>query len=175
MAWDLSSYFPSFNGPEMLRFKEELRAEISSLRDRSAALAPLDASTLDNWAEVLQCNEDLVRRMSHLGSYIGCLAAADARNEAYLKEEAALAQLRAELAKVRIELLRAIKNVTDEIFSSLIASPSLAGAGNYLNRLREEARRALTFGLFSRPRTEDSGNEGRPPGATGGCLSPRAD
>jgi oligoendopeptidase F len=88
-------------------------------------------------------NEDLSRRMSHLGSYIGCLAASDARNEAYLREEADLTRTRAELAKVRIELLRAVKPASDEVFASFIARPQLSGAANYLNRLREEARRAM--------------------------------
>ncbi len=143
MTWDLTSYFPGFNGPEMLRFKEKLRSDISSLRETSAALGPLDTGTLAAWEEVLARNEDLVRRMSHLSSYVGCLAAANACNEDYLKEEAALAQLRAELAKVRIELLRAIKVARDEAFSSLLARPALSGAGNYLKRLREEARRAM--------------------------------
>jgi oligoendopeptidase F len=82
--------------------------------------------------------------MSHLGSYVGCLVSADARNEAYLQEEAELTRTRAELAKVRIELLRAFKESSDEAFSELIAKPSLAGAQHYLNRLREEARRSMT-------------------------------
>src|SRR3972149_4613497 len=127
MTWDLTSYFPEFNGAEMLQFKEALRQDANS----------------DAWEGILLRHEDLLRRMSHLGSYVGCLASADARNEAYLKEEAALALLRAEIAKVKIELLRAVKNSGDSIFASFTARPSLAGAQNYLNRLRQEARRAM--------------------------------
>jgi oligoendopeptidase F len=52
------------------------------------------------WEDILLRNEDLSRRMSHFGSYIGCLASSDARNEAYMKEEAELTRTRAELAKV---------------------------------------------------------------------------
>ena len=78
-----------------------------------------------------------------MSSYISCLASSDARNEAYLKEEAGLARQRAELAKVRIELLRGVKDVSDEVFSSFAARNSLAGAAHYLNRLREEARRVM--------------------------------
>ena len=87
------------------------------------------------------------RRMSHFGSYIGCLASSDARNEAYMKEEAELTRTRAELAKVRIELLRAVeRQQTTRIFAALCGKPALAGAENYLNRLREEARRAMSHG-----------------------------
>jgi oligoendopeptidase F len=143
MTWDLTSYFPEFNGAEMLRFKEALRQDVEALKQNAAALAPLTEENALAWETIFFRHEDLLRRMSHLGSYIGCLASSDARNEAYLKEEAALARQRAELAKARIELLRAVKNSSEETFASFTARPSLAGAQNYLNRLREEARRAM--------------------------------
>jgi oligoendopeptidase F len=82
--------------------------------------------------------------MSHLSSYISCLASADARNEAYVQEEAALARWRAEVTKIRVEFLRALKGANDEVFSNFVAQPALSGAQNYLNRLREEARRAMS-------------------------------
>ena len=143
-TWDLTSYFPEFNGPEMLQFKEALRHDIASLRDKAALLPILTEASLAAWEEVLARGEDLTRRMSHLSSYISCLASSDARNEDYLKEEAALALLRAEFAKVRIEYLRAFKGATDADFAQFLARPYLAGAENYLARLREEARRAMT-------------------------------
>ncbi len=110
----------------------------------AAGLPTLTAQSANGWEDILLRNEDLSRRMSHLGSYIGCLASSDARNEAYQKEEAELSRTRAELAKVRIELLRACKSADDKIFAAFCARPALAGAHNYLNRLREEARRAMT-------------------------------
>jgi len=143
MTWDLTSYFPEFNGAEMLQFKEALRRDVETLQQSAAALPPLQGADTDAWEGILLRHEDLLRRMSHLGSYVGCLASSDARNEAYLKEEAALARLRAEVAKVRIELLRAVKNSSDERFASFTARPRLASAQNYLNRLREESRRAM--------------------------------
>src|SRR3990172_586477 len=89
MTWDLTSYFPEFNGAEMLQFKEALRQDVEALMQSAAALAPLQDANSDAWEGILLRHEDLLRRMSHLGSYVGCLASADARNEAYLKEEAA--------------------------------------------------------------------------------------
>ena len=143
-TWDLTSYFPEFNGPEMLQFKEALRHDIASLRDKASLLPILTDASLPAWEEVLVRGEDLTRRMSHLSSYISCLASSDARNEDYLKEEAALALLRAEFAKVRIEYLRAFKGATDAVFAQFLARPYLAGAENYLTRLREEGHRAMT-------------------------------
>ena len=143
MTWDLSSYFPEFNGPEMRHFKEELRADVDSLKQRAGALANLSNETAAEWEGIVLRHEDLSRRMSHLSSYISCLASSDARNEEYLREEVALVRTRAEFAKVKIELLRAFKLVFDETFAALLSRPALAGAEHYLNRLREEARRAM--------------------------------
>src|ERR671913_466299 len=144
MSWDLSSYFPQFDGPDMRRFKDGLARDIASLRAEAAALAPLTAETAPTWERILLRNEDILQRMSHLGSYIGCLASSDARNEAYLKEEAELVGMRAELGKLRVEFLRAIKETREETFTAFIARPALNGAQNYLNRMRQEARRAMT-------------------------------
>src|ERR1043166_4897751 len=143
MTWDLSSYFPEFNGPEMRHFKEELRADVDSLKQRAGALANLSNETAAEWEGIVLRHEDLSRRMSHLSSYISCLASSDARNEEYLREEVALVRTRAEFAKVKIELLRAFKLVFDETFAALLSRPALAGAEHYLNRLREEARRSM--------------------------------
>jgi len=144
MPWDLTSYFPSFNGPEMLQFKAAIQKDVAALQRAAAALPALTAETAPSWEDILLRNEDLSRRMSHLSSYVSCLASSDARNEAYLQEEAELTRTRAELAKVRIELLRAVKPAPDEVFDAFVVRSQLEGAANYLNRLREEARRAMS-------------------------------
>ncbi len=144
MTWDLTSYFLQFNGTDMLQFKEAIRADVAALQTNAANLPSLNSESVAAWESILLRNEDLLRRMSHIGSYIGCLAASDARNESFQKEEAELTRTRAELAKVRIELLRAFKVSDDEIFAEFCNRPTLAGAQNYLTRLREEARRAMT-------------------------------
>ena len=144
MSWDLTSYFPQFNGPDMRRFKEALLGDIASLKEQAAALLSLTAESAVSWEQVLLRNEDVARRMSHLGSYINCLASSDARNEEYLKEEAELVRMRAELGKLRIEFLRAIKETPEESFTAFVTRPALNGAQNYLDRMRQEARRAMT-------------------------------
>jgi hypothetical protein len=49
MSWNLSSYFPEFDGPEMRRFKEALAADIASLKGEAAALPPLTAESAVSW------------------------------------------------------------------------------------------------------------------------------
>jgi oligoendopeptidase F len=144
MSWDLSSYFPEFNGPEMRRFKDGLAHDIASLKAEAAALPPLTTESAASWERIFLRHEDILQRMSHLGSYISCLASSDARNESYLKEEAELLGTRAELGKLRVEFLRAIKETAEETFTLFVARPALDGAQNYLNRMRQEARRAMT-------------------------------
>ena len=144
MTWDLSRYFPAFNGPEMLQFKEAICSDVAALQKTAASLPVLSAASTPNWEAVLLQHEDVMRRMSHLSSYVGCLAASDARNEAFLKEEAELTLMRAEITKVRIEFLRAFKEADLESFADLTSRPALKDAENYLKRLREEARRAMS-------------------------------
>jgi oligoendopeptidase F len=144
MTWDLTSYFPQFDGPEMRRFKESLLGDISCLKQEASALPSLTNASAASWEQILLRNEDIARRMSHLGSYISCLASSDAHNEEYLTEEAELIRLRAELAKFRIEFLRAIKESSEESFRAFIIRPALNSAHHYLNRMRQEARRAMT-------------------------------
>ena len=144
MTWDLTSYFAEFNGAEMVQFKAAIRADVAALQQTAVSLPTLTTQSANVWEDILMRNEDLSRRMSHLGSYIGCLASSDAGNESYQKEEAEISRTRAELAKVRIELLRAFKATEDNVFAEFCARPALAGAQNYLTRLREEARRAMT-------------------------------
>ena len=127
----------------MRQFKAALSGDVAALKEQAAGLPSLDIGSADEWEKILLRNEDLSRRLSHLSSYISCLASSDASNESYLKEEAALARLRAESGKIRIELLRAVKNSPEDAFSSLTGRPALAGAEHYLTRLREEARRAM--------------------------------
>lgn len=144
MTWDLTSYFREFNGADMLQFKQALRNDIDALQGEASALPALTTDNAQDWERLLVRNEDVARRMSHLSSYISCLASADARNEIYVQEEAALARWRAEVAKIRVQFLRALRGASDEIFAQWVARPALAGAQNYLNRLREEACRAMS-------------------------------
>src|SRR4026209_2428001 len=144
MTWDLSSYFQAFNSAEMLQFKEAIRKDVADLQRAAAVLPALDAESAPAWETLLLRHEDVMRRMSHLGSYVGCLASSDARNEDYLEEEAGLTRMRAEIAKIRIEFLRALKESDEKSFAALEARPALHGAENYLHRLREEARRSMS-------------------------------
>jgi len=143
LSWDLTSYFSEFNGAEMIDFKRGLDADIRAARDRAVLLAPLSSESESGWEEILSLYEDIQRRLSHLSSYISCLASADSRNEAYLKESSSLALTRAEFSKLRVELLRAVRDCPDEVFTAFVARQGLKDASHFLTRLREESRRSM--------------------------------
>ncbi len=140
MNWDLAPYFPEFNGTEMVRFKEVLRRDINELLGEAEALDVLNRDNLDDWETLFLEGEDLWMRLGHLGSYVGCLTAADARNEAYLREESALSRTSAEASKIHIQFLRAVKETPDDIFEEFVQRDAFRDAGYFLNRLRREAR-----------------------------------
>ncbi len=143
MDWDLTSYFPEFNGPEMIQFKQQLKDDIKSIKERAGKLSPLDNDNQQEWEQVFLDSEDLTTRYSHLRSYIGCVASADSMNEDHLREEAEMSVLGAEFAKLSSELLNSVKDANDEVFNSFSEKPALRSASYYLMRLREESQKRM--------------------------------
>ena len=129
MNWDLTSYFPTFDGPEMQAFKQELQRDMAALQKEAAGLVALQQDNAVQWEEVFLQHEDILARLSHLASYVGCLSAADARNEGYAREEAALSLIEAESDKLGVELLWAVKEVDESVFGCFVQRPALAGCG----------------------------------------------
>lgn len=142
--WDLTSYFPSFDGPEMRAFKKKLAADIASIQKKAAKLPPLSARTAGDWEKLILSAENAGTRLGHLFSYVGCLSAAHADNEAYAAEEARLAGLGAEYSKFVVDLLRAFKDAPEKVFSAFVKRPKLKDIAYSLKRTREQARRTMS-------------------------------
>ena len=140
MNWDLTDYFPAFNGPEMVRFKETVQKDLDELLQAASGLPGLSLDNLTEWETVFLRHEDLMTRFGHLSSYVGCLTAGDARNEAYTGAEAELSRMGAEASKVQVELLRALKEASDEAFDAFAAREALAGGQYALGRMRRDAQ-----------------------------------
>lgn len=146
MNWDLTSYFPEYNGPEMREFKRNLKEDIQSIKKTAAPLSHINNENQEDWEKIFLKNEDIATRYSHLGSYIGCLASADSLNEDYLREEADMAALGAEYAKLNVELLRSLKDASQEAFDKFTKRKALHTAAYYLCRMREEAQKRMNTG-----------------------------
>jgi oligoendopeptidase F len=141
--WDLSSYFPSFDGPEYRAHLDHLAESLAGFEKDARNLGPLSKENMAAWIEMFLRNEKIVVEYSHLNSYVGCLTAADATNEVYKREEARMATLGAAFKKALIPLLAAIRSASEESFVALVSSEPLHSARYHLERMREEARRSM--------------------------------
>ena len=147
VVWDLTSYFNSFNSPEMQQFKKEMNAMIGKMQAESGALGTLSKGNLEQWEKLLLDFEQLTRRLSHYGSYVGCLHSADANNEEYGKESAETDSIGAEFSKIVINLKMGLKNADNADFVTFCQREKLADISFHLGELREEAQKTMSSEL----------------------------
>jgi oligoendopeptidase F len=138
-TWDLTGYFPEFDGAAYRAFKDRLRTDLEARLAEAAGLAPLVPDNAPAWAGLFVAWEDLGARVTHLASYLDCLSAADAASEAFQGERTSLAVLSAAYAKLKTQLLRALRGCGAPAWSALTARDETAGAAHTLDRLRTEA------------------------------------
>jgi oligoendopeptidase F len=142
--WSLESYFPRFDGAEYRAFKADLARELGARLASAAAEPELLAENIGAWAGFFTAWEGLSARLWHLGSYLSCLSAADAANEAYQGENAGLAGLEAVAEKLKVELQRAVRGADAGLWEKFLARPELSGASHTLDRMRIEARHQMS-------------------------------
>jgi len=142
-VWDLSAYFPSLDSDAFRTFRDQFAADVETLQKRAALLGPLTTETAPSWGEVIIQFEKLYPRISHMGSYLGCLTAANSRDEAAEKEQAALAVLGKEFGKIEILLLAAMRNADDAAVNALIGYGDLHEIRHDLRRKLWEARHSM--------------------------------
>jgi len=141
--WDLTSYFPVFDGLEYRAHRDALEQALRSLEGNGRSLGLISAETMAAWVELLLDNERLVAEYSHLASYLGCLVAADSLNEAYKRDQARMATLGAAFKKALIPIWDALRKASDAEFDELSSQEPLRSARYHLERMREEARRSM--------------------------------
>ena len=140
MNWDLTSYFPEFQGTEYKEFKENLSASIKSLDEKASASDPLCGENLAFWKDVFLETENLISRYSHIRSYVGCLSASDSNREDYLREEAAISLLGSDLEKLEVQLQRALRDADEDLISEFASFPDVESASYYVRRVWRNSR-----------------------------------
>jgi len=143
-TWDLTGFFPEFDGAAYRAFKQTLRGDLEARLAEAANLPPLTPDNAPAWASLFVAWEDLGARLVHLAAYLDCLSSADAANEAYQTERTGLAVLSAGYAKLRTQLLRGVRGNGPAAWSALTGRGELAGATHTLERLRAEAAHQMT-------------------------------
>lgn len=138
--WDLTSFFPTFQGPEYKQFLQECRQETGALLEEAARLKELTAANAEAWAELFGRVETLGARLAHAHAYLDCLQAEDTRVEAVGQELGALSVMSAELDKIHVLMDAALKSTGDAAFEKLVSHPRLDGARYLLEKMRRMAR-----------------------------------
>lgn len=144
MNWDLRSYFQEFNGEEMKDFKNQLKAGINELQRKAAEIQELQPANVENFAEVISGYEELVRKFSHLRSYVACLSSVDSGNQQYAREESEISVTGSSMEKIELEILRVLKNAGNEETALLKDHRKLEGCGYYIDRLHAESGNRMT-------------------------------
>ncbi|MBT5833098.1 MAG: M3 family oligoendopeptidase [Candidatus Latescibacteria bacterium] len=124
----------------MVAFKATIESDLADLLQKATGLSVLDVDNQTDWEDVFVRYEDLMTRVGHIGSYVGCLTSVDANNEEYSKLEADLSRLGAEVSKLSVELLRALKDATDDVFGQFVGRAALGDAAYALGRMRRDAQ-----------------------------------
>ena len=149
IVWDLSSYFKKYNSPEMKAFKKALKEDIAKLQKTAGGLKTLDAANQAKWEKVFLDFEQLLRRLSHFSSYIGCLNAGDAANEDYNRESAEIDSISAEFGKIVIYMKMGLKKAAKADFAAFTARKKLAEIKFHLEEMRQDAQKTMTTELES--------------------------
>ncbi len=141
--WDLTSYFPEFDGEAYRVHRDALEAGLAALGEDATALGTISTENAPAWAALLVREEDLMKDYSHIASYVGCLSSDYAQNEGYKREQARMARIGAMYQKAMVPVVAAMRTVEDEAFEALTACESLSGARYSLERAREDAHRSM--------------------------------
>ncbi len=141
--WDLSSFFPEFNGHEMIAMKKEIADGVKYLQNEASQLKDLSESTAGQWEYFFVEAEALKSKLEHIYCYVYCLGSADSKNEDYSKEISALLKLISEFRKLDVDFQRVLKVTDDAFFSAFINREKLKDVGYQISRVRETARKTM--------------------------------
>lgn len=142
LAWDLTTYFPSPDGPEIAAFLAELDAGLADFETRAAAG---DAATAD-WPSLLLAQEDLEARLRHLSSYGYCVCSEDQQSAPGARLYTVEVRQRGRFDAAAARVTAALGALSDAAFDAVCAAPSLEGLRWLLQRQRALAQSRLPPG-----------------------------
>ncbi|GEP43221.1 M3 family oligoendopeptidase [Brevifollis gellanilyticus] len=143
--WSLDSWFSGFGKADYSDFKTKLVSDVEALKNQASALG----SDLAEIARVINALESFSDRLGHLSSYLGCLSADDANDEAVKADEAWISTLDAESTKLQATLRSALAKLDDATFARLLSDASLKNAEHSVKRMREEGQKQMTAEMES--------------------------
>ena len=138
--WSLESWFSGFGQLDYTEFKAVLVRDVEALKQQAAALGSDTAAIV----HVINALESLSDRLGHLASYLGCLSADDANDEAVKADEAWISTLDAESTKLQASLRSALAALSDSAFDSMLGDASLTNAEHAVKRMRHEGQHQMS-------------------------------
>ncbi len=143
----MSAYFPSLGSAEYTRFCQEHASKVQQWEQFQEQQLAIAEDTISVWAKQLLELETIESHSEHLGSYLGCLSAADGLDEK-IKQESALHSSRvASVNKLLVAARAALGQANECDYDILLDLPELAGCTHYCNRLRHQAKRSMSAPL----------------------------
>lgn len=143
--WDMTPYFTAPDGTDYDAFWRTAVEDISRLEREVASLNALDPAgdALDAWAVFLNALERAEVRVHHVESYLECMNAADARDEAVRRRLGELAALRARLETLLVAARARLSAASESGFAALLEHRDLQTVRYWLERMRVRARHAM--------------------------------
>ena len=149
LTWDLDSIFPGGSqSPEFADFLAKLNAEISKA-EASKLPGPLNNATQADWITLFQSYLNLSAKLSHAGSYVGCLVSQDTQDEAARLLDGQLDRFSARLEGVWTSLNAAAADQPDANWDSLMQSSALKPVAFKLSEQRTLAKQKMSAELES--------------------------
>ena len=99
VVWDMSSLFQKFNGPDMIKFKKDMKKGFADFQKSASETPGLNSKNQAKWEKLFLDAQKLFSDLSHFRTYMDCLCASDASNEDYAKEAAIQSLFEAEELK----------------------------------------------------------------------------
>jgi oligoendopeptidase F len=143
LNWDLDSIFEG--GSQSQALVEFLDSLITDLTDLETAglPKPLADETQSSWVATIQTLYDLGARLNEAGSFVGCLASQDVKDDKALQLMAQIDQLRARLGTLWTQLSSALAEQDEAAWTKLTTETELKAVAFHLNEERTIARRKM--------------------------------
>jgi oligoendopeptidase F len=137
--WSFTSWFSAFGAEDYLAFKAAISSDLANMLERAGAETNLPL--------LLKDLEALTDRVQHLGSYLGCLSADDANDEAVKKDEAWFSTQEAQQVKIMAVVRGRLAKLPAADFETLLQAPETAGAEHAVRRLRQAGLQQMEANL----------------------------
>ncbi len=126
----------------LTEFLDSLTTDLTSLEGQ-LDLPKLTATTQPVWVRTIEAAYDVTARLSHAGSFIGCLVSQDVDDDRALQLSAQADQLQGRLSTVWTQLAANFAAQDDTVWQTFLELSSIAPTAFHLNEARDEARRKL--------------------------------